>query len=62
MSKNNYMNSKVLTVSIVTAVTIVCAISGFAVAGGGVMATAALWSDPRRRNWSSNWNRSRSLL
>ena len=41
MSKNNYMNSKVLTVGIVTAVTIVCAISGFAVAGGGVMATAA---------------------
>lgn len=41
MSKNNYMNSKVLTVGIVTAVTIVCALSGFAVAGGGVMATAA---------------------
>ena len=41
MSKNNYMNSKVLTVGIVTAVTIVCAIAGFALAGGGVMATAA---------------------
>ncbi len=41
MSKNNHMNSKVLTVGIVTAVTIVCALSGFAVAGGGVMATTA---------------------
>ena len=41
MSKNNYINSKILTFGIVTAVTVVCAISGFAVAGGGVMATAA---------------------
>lgn len=41
MSKNNYLNSKILTVGIVTAVTIVCAISGFAVAGGTVMATTA---------------------
>lgn len=40
MSKNNYINSKILTVGIVTAVTVVCAISGSAVAGGGVMATA----------------------
>lgn len=41
MSKSNYINSKILTVGIITAVTIICAISGFVMAGGGSMATAA---------------------
>ncbi len=41
MSKNNYINSKILTFAIVAAVTVVCAVSGFVMAGGGVMATAA---------------------
>ena len=41
MSKNNYLNSKALTVGIITAVTILCAISGFAMWGATSMATAA---------------------
>ena len=41
MSKNNYLNSKALTVGLITAVTMVCAIAGFAMVGATSMATAA---------------------
>jgi len=41
MSKNSYLNSKALTVGIITAVTMVCATAGFAMVGATSMATAA---------------------
>jgi len=41
MSKNNYLNSKALTVGLITAVTMVCAIAGFAMVGATSMSTAA---------------------
>lgn len=41
MSKNSHLNSKALTVGIITTITMLCAIAGFTMLGATIMTTAA---------------------